>query len=201
MHVDITVLLDRSGSMWDIQPDTEEGLRQFLSDQKKITGTVSLSYLKFDDDLESVFECKDIQDVDEMLLDPDGATHLYDAIAQTIVRTDKRLTGMVVPPDKVLFVIITDGGENGSKEYTHDQCLTLMEKFRTRWEMIYIAGGNDAMDEAKNLGFDEASTLTFGSTSGHSQRSIEQATRVISDAVTRFRTSDGKGFFLPEETK
>lgn len=51
---------------------------------------------------------------------PRGGTPLYDAIAHSLIETDKALEKMGQPDMKVLHVTITDGGENSSTDYPRD---------------------------------------------------------------------------------
>ena len=48
---DITVLLDKSGSMGPLQEDTIGGFNKFIEGQAKVDGDANLSLIMFDDDL------------------------------------------------------------------------------------------------------------------------------------------------------
>ena len=108
---DITIILDRSGSMESVKTDTIGGFNSFLSEQQKVTGEASLSLVQFDDQYEVVYLDKDINSADkltEATFQPRGMTALYDAIGRTINSVGQRLSSTPENerPDKVIFVIL-----------------------------------------------------------------------------------------------
>lgn len=56
----------------------------------------------------------------DIRFDPRGGTPLYDALGRAIVDTGARFKRMAEKdrPSKVVFMVITDGEENASKEFT-----------------------------------------------------------------------------------
>jgi hypothetical protein len=58
---DITIILDRSGSMNSIKPSTIKGFNLFLKEQKLDPLKPSVSLVQFDDQYEMVYEGKDIK--------------------------------------------------------------------------------------------------------------------------------------------
>jgi len=61
-HTDITIVLDRSGSMSSVASDTIGGFNRFLEDQKKAPGTASITLHQFDHVFETVMQGKDVKD-------------------------------------------------------------------------------------------------------------------------------------------
>ena len=115
-YTDITVILDRSGSMSTIKTDMEGGLNSFFAKQRELDGLCKVSLHQFDDKYETVFENKDIADVPEVKLEPRGMTALLDAIGKTVNSLGLRLSELNESdrPGKVVVLIITDGFENHS---------------------------------------------------------------------------------------
>ena len=58
---DMTIILDRSGSMQSVAADTIGGFNRFLEDQRKGPGQATLTLNQFDDVFERVIDARDIQ--------------------------------------------------------------------------------------------------------------------------------------------
>ena len=120
---DITIILDRSGSMESVKDDTIGGFNSFLAEQQKVAGEAVLSLVQFDDQYEVVYQDKDIRAADrltEATFQPRGMTALLDAVGRTINAVGQRLASLpeTERPDKVVLVIMTDGFENSSHEFS-----------------------------------------------------------------------------------
>jgi hypothetical protein len=48
-YTHLVLLIDRSGSMWDIKNDMEGGIKTFLDEQKKVDGECTVTIAQFDD--------------------------------------------------------------------------------------------------------------------------------------------------------
>ena len=105
--IDITVVLDRSGSMVGIADDVRGGFDQFVADQRKAPGSAKLTLVQFDTTYEFVHRGIPLDEVPPLELVPRGMTALLDAIGRAIgeamerVRRDR--------PEQVLFLIATVG--------------------------------------------------------------------------------------------
>jgi hypothetical protein len=162
---DITILLDRSGSMASVKSDVEGGFARLLEEQRKLPGECALSLVQFDSEgVEPVYTARPIREAQPLELHPRGLTPLLDAVGRTVVATGERLAGMPEParPGRVLFVIITDGRENASREYTKAQVATLVERQRRdyNWEFLYLGANVDAFAEAGGLGIGTSHAAT-----------------------------------------
>lgn len=131
---DITILLDRTGSMASAVTDTIGGFNTFLQGQKAEPGRCLLSLVQFDDidPQEIIHDAKAIAEVPELTGEtfvPRGRTPLLDALGKAIVRTGQRLAALPETdrPNKVIFVILTDGQENASREYTRPQVFDMID--------------------------------------------------------------------------
>lgn len=166
-HADITIVLDRSGSMDMIATDTEGGLRRFITDQKKCPGTADLTLHQFDDKYETSIPTTNIQQVDEknVKLEPRGSTALLDAIGRSINDTGKRLGD--TPEDKragkVIFAIVTDGFENASHEFTQEKINEMIkhQQDKYKWEFVFLAADQDAIKTARGLGINTNNAMTY----------------------------------------
>src|SRR5262245_6824283 len=91
---DLTLVIDRSGSMSAIQSDAEGGINQFIDDQNKQPGECALTLVQFDTEYDFVHRALPIRDVPKYSLVPRGSTALLDAVGRAIAETGERLKGM-----------------------------------------------------------------------------------------------------------
>ena len=112
--IDITLVLDRSGSMGSVRQDTIGGFNTFLEDQQKQDGEANMTLVQFDSEgYDVIYEGKPIAEAPKLNEDtyvPRSMTPLLDAIGRTINSTGERLKNMAEEdrPSQVLFVILTD---------------------------------------------------------------------------------------------
>ena len=158
----IVFVIDESGSMQSSSSDVIGGFNGFVERQKaENPGEITVSLFKFNDRVTHVIADKpdaEIRHLTDADYDPNGFTALYDAIGEAIHETDKQLSVMEENerPDKVMVVIITDGEENASKEFsakaikssisTHEELLN--------WTFIFLGSGLDNFKDAEALGID-----------------------------------------------
>ena len=138
---DITLVVDRSGSMEQIREDAEGGVNSFISQQAKEPGEALLTLVQFDTEYEFLHTGVPIQNVPRYELVPRGMTALLDAVGRAINETGERLAKMPQPdrPGLVIFVVMTDGQENSSKEFNKSQVKEMIE----RQQSIHAAGVAD----------------------------------------------------------
>ena len=167
-YTDITIILDRSGSMATIAADTMGGLNTFIKDQRETPGEATFTLVQFDDiDPYEVMvnhtNMKDVKDITNFT--PRGNTPLLDAIGKGIVKTGEKLAAMAEEnrPEKVIFVIITDGAENSSREYSKAQIKDLITKQTNefKWEFVFLAANQDAIQVGAGLGVGASNSMTY----------------------------------------
>ena len=79
---------------------------------------------------------------------PGGCTPLYDAMGKTL----NKLEGLILPDDKVMVTVITDGMENSSQEYSGAVIKKLVARLRKKgWVLAYIGANQDAVEVARGL--------------------------------------------------
>jgi len=164
---DVTVLVDRSGSMCSIKDAMEEALNGLVEDQKKDEDKVNLTVYQFDECgwgdeassqiLDTVLDTTSIHEITQKLeIEPRGSTPLLDAMGMSITRTGERLAAMPENerPNRVLFVVITDGGENSSSEYKRPQVIEMVkhQEEQYNWTFVYLGTNQDGIAEGMNLG-------------------------------------------------
>lgn len=162
---DITVVMDRSGSMAAVKSDAENGLNSFIDSQKRQPGSALFSLVQFDTEYEIVHNAVPIQSVPPCTLEPRGFTALLDAVGNTINRTGERLRGMNEQdrPGLVVFVIITDGQENASREFQKARIKEMIEHQQSvyKWQFTYLGANQDSFGEATGLGLPASSAANY----------------------------------------
>ena len=185
-RTDITIVLDRSGSMASVKSDVEGGFARFLEDQRKLPGECTLSLTQFDSEaVEEVYVARPIAEAPAMSLHPRGMTPLLDAVGRTITRTGERLAALSESerPGRVLFLIITDGIENASREFSKAQIRELIERQRRvyQWDFIYLGANVDAFAEAGGMGIGAAHAAAFRATGPSIHRLFNIGGRICRD--------------------
>ena len=152
---ELVFILDRSGSMGGLESDTIGGFNSLLEKQKKVEGKCNLTTVLFDHDYELLHDRINIQAVSP-LTEKDyyvrGSTALLDAVGRTISKIEhvQETTAEEYRAGKVMFVIITDGMENASREYTTKKVKSMIEAEKEKgWEFVFLGANMDAVETAR----------------------------------------------------
>lgn len=164
----IAVLLDRSGSMESIKSDTEGGFNAFVDEQREASGDVRVTLAQFDTEYDVVYANRRVDDVPPLQLQPRGMTALYDAVGKVITDVGAELAAMPEHerPGAVVIVVLTDGHENSSREWTHDAVRAAIRRQESEysWSFMFLGANMDAVETGKKLGFDADKSLTYAAT-------------------------------------
>lgn len=191
-YTEIIVVMDKSGSMLATKTDAIGGFNSFLRDQINTPGDARLSLVLFDShgNYNMKYNGVKLDCVDELNGDsytPSGLTALLDAIAKTIDDVGKRLSDTKESnrPSKVIFVVITDGQENDSREFTRQQ---VFDKISVQtniynWKFIYLGANQDAIVEGGRIGI--FSSATYDAT----KYGTQSAYFVMSSTVSDYRNT------------
>ncbi len=184
---EIVVVLDRSGSMNDGRDDMEGGLNEFIKTQKECPGEAVLTLVQFDTEYEFVHKSKPIAAVGHVPLQPRGRTALLDALGRAIAEV-KEAQGQLKDenkPAKTVVMVVTDGYENASREYTRQQVKKLVEEQTAAgWQFVYLGADVDAFAEAGAMGVAAAGTTNFNKT----QMGIKAAYGATAQNVCMYRS-------------
>lgn len=165
---DITIILDRSGSMQSIKADTIGGFNNFLAEQKKLPGRANLTLIKFDHEYDVAYAGVSIagaMPLTDSTFEPRGSTALLDAIGRTIDDAGARLRALPEKdrPGKVIMVIITDGMENSSRKFsrTHVSEKIAHQRAQYNWEFLFLGANMDAVQVAKDYSISPDFAMTY----------------------------------------
>lgn len=165
-YTDITILLDRSGSMVSIKESMETAYDKFIKEHSAVPST-RISLVQFDDTnpQDIVYQGVPVQHVDPLKIKPRGNTPLLDAMCQLIDRTGQRFADMSESdrPDQVLMVIITDGQENASTKHSRKDVSNRVTKQRDdfKWQFVYLGANQDAIAEAASFGIPSGNAMSY----------------------------------------
>jgi hypothetical protein len=188
----INILLDRSGSMQKVSDDTVGGLNSFLNEQRKVKGDAVVSLATFSTDYTLIHDfvpLEQVGDLSSKTYNPAGFTALLDSIGKMVNGTGAKLAAMKEEerPSQVLFVIISDGEENRSKEFTRSKIFEMISHQRDKynWNFVYIGCNQEQIQEAVNLGIAPANAAVYDQTKGGTRRLFKS----ISENATSYRIS------------
>lgn len=189
----VGVVLDKSGSMQRLQDVTITSFNELLQEQQRHDVQMLITLFDTTVDMHPIEDVAHVSPLDKVSYAPDGMTALLDAIGLTVAEMDKH------PNSKRVLAIITDGAENASREYTHQQIRKLIEDRQDNgWDVLFLGAGLDAMKEAEAIG------VAAGSTAGYtaSYAGTQSAHSTMSSYVTRSVTNaPGVANFITEEER
>ncbi|WP_435016263.1 vWA domain-containing protein [Tundrisphaera sp. TA3] len=199
---DISIVLDRSGSMESIADDTIGSFNAFVADQRKEPGDAQLSLVLFDNEYTPVHVAVPLATVPRLTTEtfqPRGTTALLDAIGRTILETGQRLAALAEPdrPDRVIFVIITDGHENASQDFTRERIFRMISHQRDvySWHFEFLGANQDAIEAAGHIGIAPADSLTYGATATGTRASMA----AMSGKMRVYRATGAAPAYSPAE--
>ena len=190
-HVtDITIVLDRSGSMNAMRRDAIDSFNGFVKEQRGVPGQASVTLVQFDHEYEPVFEgcpLEEVPDLTHAAYRPRGRTALFDAIGRTILCTERRLEDQPSSPKLVVFVILTDGLENASREYRRHTIFDMISERESEggWRFAFLGADQDAITEGGRMGICDRRSLSVGP----SPSEYRAANVIVGQKIARYRQS------------
>lgn len=202
-YTHVCFVVDRSGSMSNIARDMDGGIKQLLNEQAKLPGYVVVDIITFDDRVEHLYRGVRPDDVKGDLIVPRGSTALNDALATSIIALGERFAAMDESerPENVIVVVVTDGGENASKEYgggdgtARVKELVRLQQEKYNWEFLFLATGIDAFGAASGYGIDKGNTISFDAT----EQGTHSVTRSASAYMSAYRSGNRDVQFTEED--
>jgi hypothetical protein len=195
-----------------IKSATEVGFNGFVREQQSTPGACALSLYQFDDEYEVVYEDKPILDVPPFDLSPRATTALLDALGRTITIRGAHYAGLPEDqrPEKVVVVVVTDGHENASKEFTLPIIKELVSRQKDvyKWQFVFLGANMDAVGEAARMGFSEDHAMTYGADEDGVRCSYGSLSKIVSDykgqdgmvAMSAFCQEDRDGALKKEKS-
>lgn len=187
---ELVFILDKSGSMSGLEKDTIGGYNSMLEQQRKVDGECCITTVLFDNCYELLHDRIDIRAVrpiSEKEYFVGGSTALMDAIGKTIhkIGTAQKNIAEDYRAEKVMFVIITDGEENASRQYSAMQVKKLIQRQKEGygWEFIFLGANIDAVETAGRFGIDADRAVDYVPDG----KGTDLNFRMMSETVATFR--------------
>ncbi|WP_330228098.1 VWA domain-containing protein [Nocardia sp. NBC_00508] len=166
----IAVLLDRSGSMQSIKSDTEGGFAAYIEQQREVPKSIEVTLAQFDTEYECLYANRPIAEVPPPSLQPRGMTALYDAVGKLVtdVGADLAKRPEQERPGTVIVVVLTDGHENSSKEWSHAAVKSLITQQQDvyNWTFLFLGANMDAVAIGTEMGFAPGQSITYAAAPG-----------------------------------
>jgi hypothetical protein len=181
--------------MADIKDDAQGGINTLIAEQFAEEGQLTVTLSEFDDHFDDVVRMSGKPFVYK--LSPRGSTALLDAVGKEITRTSQELDALpkALRPSKVLFVVVTDGQENASNEFTLKAVKASIETQRKDqgWTFQFI-GAAEAAWQGREMGMNSASF-------NRSDKGQRGAYKSMNDSMKTYRKQPGHGvgFVMPDE--
>ena len=188
------LILDASGSMSSIKDKTIKSVNEFIQAQKTSTIPTYISFITFsNNEVKTIIDYKPAYMVEE-LTDKDystyGMTNLLDAVGTVISKVNsslKSINDLTLRPS-VIISIVTDGGENSSKEYNYENIKKhVAECEKNNWAFLFLGANIDAFAESAKLGFGTSNTMQYD------VDKIDTAVTMMSNATELLKASRSMG--------
>jgi len=205
-YTHIAIILDKSGSMGSCVNDTIGGFNQFLKTQKEVKGVATITLVQFNDNYDITMDMAPLSGAEDLTIKnyiPSGCTALLDAIGRTINRVEGQIEDKPKKsrPEKVIFVIITDGEENRSKEFKREQIMEMINNHRNeqKWEFVFIGANQDSIQAGEGMGIRAGSTLDYAADSKGTRNMYCCLTKSMTNYRSKKTADTDLGFFKDQD--
>ena len=200
----ICMILDRTGSMESIKQDTIGGFNSYIAAQKSLPTPATFTLVQFDsqDPFEVIQKFTDIQIVPDLTGQtymPRASTPLYDAVGRGI--NDLKASLGTLPealrPKKIVMVIVTDGQENASREFTGAQVRKMIaEAKEAGWQFVFLSADESAISDSSSLNIDASNAAFFRKNTAGSNEMWER----VANRSVAFRSHSVHNMRMDEAT-
>lgn len=192
---DIIILLDRSASMRKMGDATINSFNDFLREQREVEGDARLILAQFSDPFDFRFThqfvpLNSVPNLNTLTYNPGGvSTALYDAFAKLIDEVGQRYASMPESsrPEKVLFVVITDGQNNASQKESANSVArrVKLQQDTYKWQFLFLGANQDAVLTAQELSIPSWAALTYTA----DQKGMIYTNQLLCREATAYRTT------------
>jgi len=187
----ITFIMDSSGSMASMGDEPWQGLNNFVNKQKESKVDFNFTLIFFNSEIKFMYKNLESDKIPVLTSEdynPVDTTSLYDAIGQGI---EYQKTQSM---DNVIFVILTDGLENSSKEYNKTGIQTMIKNLETKnkWQFVYLGANQDAFQVGSGIGINTSCNYAY------TPEGLRGAMRNVSNSISRQISGETREIKLEE---
>lgn len=172
MKTHVAMILDSSGSMEPTKQETIGGFNEQLATLRSLqteSHQINVTFTIFGTKSDTVYvdrPISEVADLTEETYKPSGWTSLYDAVGTTIVRLEDEVIS--AKDDAFLIMIVSDGQENMSKEYTSKSLSAVINRLKAtdHWTFTYLGSNQDLAQVQETLGVDAGNLCSYSSDAG-----------------------------------
>tara|TARA_B100000676_G_C17594136_1_gene588625 strand:- start:36 stop:665 length:630 start_codon:yes stop_codon:yes gene_type:complete len=189
----IAILLDSSGSMGNLKMGTMKSINDFISEYKQANNQdkTLLSLYTFSSTLDVsepptsiIYDFADINECEPITYDDyitSGMTGLCDAQHYAITDFNNKISSMNEQPNKVIFIVITDGYENASHIQSFDSVKELVNDMSDnhQWKFVYLGANQDSFQQGSQIGIPRESSMDYDATDEGIYTAFSQMTTQI----------------------
>jgi Mg-chelatase subunit ChlD len=178
----VTLILDESGSMQSCKGAALAGFNHYVATLKQEPAETRFTLTLFNSHRTDVryrgVPVTAVQDLDVETYRPDHGTPLYDAIGHTLTAARRE-----APVEaKKLCVILTDGEENESHEYTRAKIFAMIRACEKQgWTFLYLGADHDVWAAGESLGIARENRISFD------KRDVGDTFTQLSQNTARYR--------------
>lgn len=175
-------ILDRSGSMYGKERSTIRSYNAMIRNQKNLGGGTYITTVLFSSQCEILYHhvpLESVKDMDEDTYYVFGNTALFDAIGQVFSKVERCIAGL--GQENVVVLIITDGMENASNEYSGAQIKQIIEvKQEQGWEILFFGTDMEIIHMAHKIGINPNHTIQYENSAEGISKSYQTASKMLS---------------------
>lgn len=203
----VSFIQDRSGSMGSVWQETLNGFKNFVQELQKGKKEEGIDYLfsltTFDTQIDQPITAVPVDQVDLDILShfgPRGCTALYDAVGKSIQQIDQDSYGA----DKIICVVVTDGQENSSREWSKDALHGSVESHlqKGNWTFTYLGTQPETWDDAGAIGVGVGAVASYtGQNAGVAYAATASAVRGLASSHQKGSRSMMVDYLSPEDER
>jgi len=187
MRVSLSILIDKSGSMQTRRNMVIDGFNEFIRSQRELIvegeEECTVSIYTFNNEVSVVHEDAPLSTIEDMTAadyTPERTTALRDAMAFVLRKIPVK--PLIREDQKNVFVVLTDGEENASRDVTIEQLRALIDE--TSAEIVYMGSNQDAVLSGTHYGANRGASLTYD------DNNLLIAIESLGNAVGRIRSGE-----------
>lgn len=178
MKTNVLFILDKTGSMIQLKDEAIVSFNEYIKSMQEDGEDYSFSLVLFSSESKELrYKGVPVSEVEPLTYSTyhcDGWTPLYDTIGEFVGNIDRQRKNVIV-------VILTDGLENRSTEYTLADVKKIVADGQERgWRFVFMGTGFDAYAEGGHYGMMRGQTISFD------PQDIRKATRVAYQATSTY---------------
>jgi Mg-chelatase subunit ChlD len=165
--MNVYILLDRSGSMQTLWNEAIGSINAYVSKLKKSDKVHLAVFDNVSHDVIRNVKSSEWIPVSDQEVQPRGGTPLYDSCGKIMAQAE------LDNAKKTILVVMTDGWENASQEYTKEAIQAKVKSFEDKkWEVIFLGANFDSVESVSgSIGVASSKTLNYAQ--GNMMRGME----------------------------